>query len=347
MARSGCRATRPLGSARSGRNCKTTGELPVAQASPFLENFLIDARECWQTDSELRVQSGPWIETAPDGREVTLEASALRVGGAAVLLLERQGEAFETKRQMLQTARETVIALQRLNSETRKKEVLLSWIAEQMTAALGNLITSLRLLELENNHPPRTRQLLSLAARAAADQQALIHRILTVFRSELETLYGQSADSPPACGLAEIVRAASATAAAWEKPARLAVSDQTPPDTRVAMSGDHLRRAVCSVLEICLTNTKAGGVVSFELRAEEQSVALKLCDDGPPLPPDLCDGLLSKASSEGSDASLLRLQFCRAAVERAGGEILYEAREPVGNCFTLRIPQAEKVSANL
>ena len=123
--------------------------LPIEQASPFLENFLIDAGECWSASTEKRLRSGPWIERATDGTELTLEAIALNAEGQSILLLERLGEVFEAKKSMLQKARETVIAYQRLNSEMQKKEILLNCISEEMNAALANVITSLRLIELE------------------------------------------------------------------------------------------------------------------------------------------------------------------------------------------------------
>jgi hypothetical protein len=58
-------------------------ELPVSDASPFLENFLIDARECWNADVSRQVESGPWIERDSTGAEVQLQARALMVGGRA------------------------------------------------------------------------------------------------------------------------------------------------------------------------------------------------------------------------------------------------------------------------
>ena len=86
---------------------------------------------------------------------------------------------------MLQKARETVIAYQRLNSEMQKKEILLSCIADEMNAALANTITSLRLMELEQN-PEGVRRLLGLASRATEEQQSLINKVLHLFADELE-----------------------------------------------------------------------------------------------------------------------------------------------------------------
>jgi len=99
-------------------------EFPTG-ASPFLDNFLVDAVECWRGNSAQRTPSGPWIETDSQGVEVQLEATALNAGGRAVLLLERLGEDFEASKSVLQKARETLIAYQRL-SEPHLPEIAVS-----------------------------------------------------------------------------------------------------------------------------------------------------------------------------------------------------------------------------
>jgi hypothetical protein len=99
-------------------------ELP-AGLSPFLENFLIDAKECWRLGSAQRTNSGPWVEADFQGTEIQLEATALNAGGRAVLLLEQLGEEFEASKSVLQKARETLIAYQRL-SEPQLPEIAVS-----------------------------------------------------------------------------------------------------------------------------------------------------------------------------------------------------------------------------
>ncbi len=165
--------------------------LPLAEASPFLENFLIDAEEIWRKDTDERAQSGPWIETPAQGDNVELEATALNVDGRSLLLINCLGEEFAAKKDVLQKARETVIAHQRLNSEMQKKEILLHCVADEMSTALANIVTSLRLIEGESN-PPRTKVLLGLANRGAEDQQRLIARVLSAFSEEIGGIYGRT-----------------------------------------------------------------------------------------------------------------------------------------------------------
>ena len=182
-------------------------ETPIEKASPFLENFLMDAAACWVTGGEERAHSGPWVEQTPSGDEVTLEATALTASGQSILLIERLGEVFEAKKSMLQKARETAIAYQRLESEMQKKEILLSCVAEEMRSALANVVTSLRLMELESN-PVKMRQLLSLASRAAEEQQGLIKKVLDVFAAEVEALYGQDGADRASTEIGRAIRTA-------------------------------------------------------------------------------------------------------------------------------------------
>lgn len=92
--------------------------------SPFLENFVVDAEQCWSRGGG-RTKSGPWIETDRDGLEVQLEATAVANGGADLLLIERLGEDFEATRSVLQKARETLLAYQKL-SQPQPPEISIS-----------------------------------------------------------------------------------------------------------------------------------------------------------------------------------------------------------------------------
>jgi hypothetical protein len=89
------------------------GQDRLEAVSPFLENFLVDAAACWSAQTG-HVRSGPWVEYDRRGHELHLEATALTGGGRQLLLIERLGEDFEAARSVLQKARETLIAYQRL-----------------------------------------------------------------------------------------------------------------------------------------------------------------------------------------------------------------------------------------
>ncbi|MDQ6912851.1 MAG: HAMP domain-containing histidine kinase [Verrucomicrobiota bacterium] len=308
--------------------------------SPFLENFLIDANECWRAGGETRTGSGPWIEQDKQGENVELEATALTLDGQPVLLLERLGEAFAAKKAVLQKARETIIAHQRLNSEIQKKEILLHCVAEDMTAALGNVITSLRLLEIETT-TPKGQLLLGLASRAAEEQQALIHKVLNVFADELNGFFGQNGAQAKADVQGAIDRAvAIITPLCSEKKVRLS-QPATVGGIKVSLGQNHLERVIANLFENAIDRTPPGGAISFRTEDSKQAIAISVEDSGAPVPSDACADMFAKPemSSAAAQPSTLRLHFCRLIVESGGGEIGCEPVAAGGNRFWIRLPK--------
>jgi signal transduction histidine kinase len=319
------------------------GLLPVADASPFLENFLIDAEECWIKGGAERAKSGPWVERDASGAEVQLEATAMTVDGRSILLLERLGEAFEAKKLVLQRARETVIAHQRLNSEIQKKQILLHCVADEMTAALANIITSLRLIEMEDN-TPRTKLLLGLATRATQEQQTLIHRILGVFEDELRSVHGRSAlTTIGADGNAVLRRALEAAAPLFaEKGVRLEGPPAPAGTAQVPADPAHLERAVANLLENALERTPAGGAVVVRATEEPGALLWQVEDSGSAIGPDVCAHLFVKwdPTNDALPSAALRLHFCRIVAENCGGEIGCASLPTGGNRFWIRLTKS-------
>jgi signal transduction histidine kinase len=318
----------------------TASDATLPGNSPFLENFLIDARACWAAGGDKRVRSGAWAEQTTDGTELSLEATALTVAGQAILLLERLGEVFEAKKSVLQKARETVIAYQRLNSEIQKKEILLNCISDEMNAALANVITSLRLIELEKD-PTRIAQLLSLASRATEEQQTLINKVLNVFAAELEGLHGRDGAAIAETKLGDALLAAeeNVTSQFAEKGVRLRIAGSSLGGIRVAMDSTHLTRVLSTLLENALQNAPVGDEVRLSFGEESGSILIKVSDNGLSFPPDICANLFSRAATAtpGPQASQLPLQFCRIVIENCEGEIGYESRQDGGNCFWIML----------
>ena len=325
-----------------------SGEAPLnASVAPFLENFLIDAEECWRAGGEKRAGSGPWVEQDGQGNSLQLEATALTVEGQPLLLLERLGDAFEAKKSMLQKARETVIAYQRLNSEIQKKEILLHCVSDEMSATLANIVTSLRLLEQEN-HSPQSRQLLGLATRATGEQQALIRKVLAVFAEEVSGLFGHDLEGQHEADLLAAMEKAVAALAPQieEKGHRLTSPAASPGVVRVPLHSRHLERVVANLIENALEHIPSGGgEVAILVDDEGDSVVLSVEDNGAAVSPDACDDLFSKLEPTvaPSRAPVLRLHFCRMMIGGCGGEIGGGPREgDGGNRFWIRIPKIVK-----
>lgn len=321
-------------------------ELPVNAASPFLENFLIDAEDCWRA-GDGRIGSGPWVERDATGADVNVEAAALTAAGQPVLLIERLGEVFEAKKLVLQKARENVIAWQRLNAELQKKEILLHCVAEDMTAALANSITALRLIELEQD-PAQTRMLLGLASRGMEEQQSLIHKVLDVFADDLDGFYGRRSAAADKSNLRAVLRAAVEEIAPQfsEKGVQLSASELDGGEIPIAADAAHLQRVIANLLEQAVQNTPAGGSAAVRLDDDGDWASISVEDPGAAMTPNACTRLFAPLppSSASPDVANLRLHFCRIAVENAGGEIGCEPRAGGGNRFWIRLPKARATS---
>ncbi len=79
--------------------------LPV-DISPFLENFITDAEEFWQTLPGEELRSGLWTETFKDQTEINLEAVAIFIDQRKIILIEASTSAYLEKLSWLQIARQ-------------------------------------------------------------------------------------------------------------------------------------------------------------------------------------------------------------------------------------------------
>ena len=61
----------------------------LGEKFPFLDHFLYDAEAFWNSDAQGRIRSGPWVETDATGKELHLEAMAVRLQERCFLLIER------------------------------------------------------------------------------------------------------------------------------------------------------------------------------------------------------------------------------------------------------------------
>ncbi len=314
-------------------------ELPVADASPFLENFLIDAQECWGGDADGRRESGPWVEPNARGEEVQLQALALHAKGRACLLIERLGEAFAARVAVLQKARETVITLQKLDAEIQKKEILVHCLAEDLSRSLGNSVTALRLLELENL-PAKALPLLNLALRSAQEQRSLIEKVLGFFPDELSGLYGRGEGGPAGADLRRALRQSVENLHPHfsEKGVRLSQAEAVEEELRILADEAHAGRVVENLLRVALDGSPSGSEVVVRVALEEDAAlfTLEFSQDAARIE---SEGTLGPQSGAGSPEAFLRLRFCRIAVEGCRGEMGFRPREGGGTCAWVRLPR--------
>ncbi len=328
----------------------TAGFQPGEQF-PFLENFIADSEAFWRKGSGGVLRSGPWVETTTDGAECHLEASALLVNGAEVLLVQELIESYEERRKLLQRARENSLNYQRLIKEIQEKEVLLHCIVHDLAGPLMGLKGLLTLLGREELSESGQRRL-RLGQQASEKLESLMQGILEVFSAELEAFEAFSSDSSTAPDIAEAVGTVveMLRPAATLKDIALKIESRLGKGERRKVVGEapRLERVLFNLLENAFRYTPGETTVTVSIKGDEEEILVEVCDQGPGIEPEIVPQLFRKImQGKGrTGKSGLGLYFCRIVVERWGGTVGYSPRDGGGSIFWFRLPRAQLKTAS-
>src|SRR6202034_4153306 len=314
----------------------------------FLESFLPDAEESWNSEAEdARAESGAWIETVDGGRELALEASALRLAGRRILLIQNPQKRFAGDSALLQTARDAALGHERLLREIQSKEILLHCVIHDLSQPLSAMRGCFSLLAAENL-PAKLQELIDIGQRQSRNQEELIRGILQAFSAELTAQDATAHDPVNAPDLVKCAQqiAADYSAAFAAKGARIEVDLKAglAGSWRVAGDASRLRRIYTNLVENALRYSPAGSTVTLGALDEGGFVRAFVDDEGAGLPtgeaaPRLFS-LFAKGKEGGGKAGL-GLYFCKITVERWGGTIGAENRPDRGTRFWFRLPRVE------
>jgi signal transduction histidine kinase/DNA-binding NarL/FixJ family response regulator len=317
----------------------------LADKSPFLENFLVDAEEFWRASSPGAVNSGNWIERGADGREIPLQASARSLDGKRILLIHNLAETFAQQQQWLQTARNSLLEHEKLLKEIQKKEILLHCIVHDLTQPLSAMNGVFHLLDGENL-PGALRRYVKAGERESQRQELMIRGILEAFSSDLAAQQSRETGAYEAPDLLVCARRAieEFSPAFRERHIRLALGPHADGSRgwRVAGDASRIDRIFGNLLENAMRYAPKGTSVTIGLQDHDGSAFAFVDDEGPGLPPDQRPdelfALFSKGKTHAGKAGL-GLYFCKITVERWGGAIGAETREGGGSRFWFRLPR--------
>ncbi len=149
-----------------------------ASVSPFLDNFLIDARVFWAEEKIGRLRSGVWLEPIGNGTEQALEATAIHSQERAYLLLEVLGGKFNEQTKILQAARESHLESQHLRQELRDLKDQTKSLERAMLELAGKMTSSSQI---------QAEALLHDAKRAAERSEKIQNQYLAQLAHELRT----------------------------------------------------------------------------------------------------------------------------------------------------------------
>lgn len=319
----------------------------LAERSPFLQNFLLDAEQFWNTKSSGAANSGNWIERGVDGVETPLEASALRLDGKKVLLVRNSSAAFAEQTQWLQTARDSVLDHEKLLREIQKKEILLHCIIHDLSQPLSAMRGCFNCLTI-GDLPPDLKPFVETGQRESYRQEQMIRGVLEAFSGDLPAQKKSQANEPPATAdLADralhAVRNLSAAFSA--KRVRLQLDPKLDVSRQWICVGDAPRidRIFGNLLENAMRYSPQNTTVTVGVEEKGALLAAFVDDEGPGLPPDQPTGKLFALFAKGKDRpgkAGLGLYFCKMTVERWGGRIGAETRPSGGSRFWFCLPRA-------
>jgi hypothetical protein len=322
----------------------------LGEASPLLENFLIDAEGFWNSNREGSANSPVWIERDPSDRDVELEAAALHVDGKNVLLIRNLASTYAERQKLYQAARDSLLEHERLLREIQKKEILLHCIIHDLSQPLTAMRGCFNLMSLQNLSAD-LRRMVETGERESNRQEQMIRGILQAFSADLAGQQASAESAPSAVDIgAAAQRAVQEFSPAFaEKQIKLQIDPAVDLSRDWIVAGDDSRldRVFGNLLENALRYSPPNTTVTIGLEEKGKQVLAFVDDQGPGLPkdqsPDQMFALFAKGKDKPGKAGL-GLYFCKITVERWGGTIEAETRTKGGTRFWFRLPRAAKTS---
>ncbi|MBD2439949.1 sensor histidine kinase KdpD [Nostoc sp. FACHB-110] len=310
----------------------------------FLENFLFDAEEFWQSKSKSKLESGLWIEKDLTGQEQQLQAYALCINDSKILLIELAKDKFKDKHSLIQTGREQQLNYQQLLKLNQRKEVLVNCIIHDIAGQLSAINCCLALLEFENL-TDKGRENLELARKQSIKQEMLIRNVLDSFSLEVRSLetFTVNIDTAPDILVAvqETIELFQSTFVLSNQQLELATDIDMTANWKVVGEQSRLDRVITNLVENAYRHSPEDSRVTINLQPETESILLTIDDEGEGVPPTMVENLFQKFSQaqNHSGRAGIGLYFCRITIERWGGTIGYLARPEGGSRFWFRLPR--------
>lgn len=317
----------------------TEADLDLAAASPFLDNFLIDAETFWARRHEGQLSSGPWTEVAPDGVEWTLEATALWLHQQALLLLHAPRFDLSVAQRLLQQGREQRLDYERLRREIEKREILLHCIVHDLSNPLASIIGCLHLLEARQLVDAKGQRLLEISTEQAERMQALTKAILDTFAADVASLLPSSLTPESAPDVVAVARTVLEAVEAQATLRRIRLALHAPPTAQAVCDTARLERVLHNLVGNALQHVPDGGFVQIEILREQDELVLHVDDNGPGVPEALVPYLFHRfvRGPESKGQAGLGLYFCHMTVSGWGGTLTYTPRPEGGARFTLHL----------
>jgi PAS domain S-box-containing protein len=276
-----------------------------------------------QSGAELIFKTRAWTKR---GHEVSVEVHAARI--------RRGGQQF------LQWVEHDITEREQLEE---MREDLLAMVFHDLRAPLGNVLSSMEMLEAALPRDEGNAVLASLVDIALRSSQRLSHLLNSLL--DLRRLESGQAilDKEPA-DLALIAREAIDQVQPSADSRTVTLSTVIPARVPLLLLDiDMLRRVLINLLDNAVKYTPPGRRVQLRVSAPDlQTVLVEIVDEGPGIAPEhqsLIFEKFSRIHREGGPKGLgLGLAFCRLAIEAHGGRIWVDSLPGKGSNFQFTLP---------
>jgi signal transduction histidine kinase len=231
------------------------------------------------------------------------------------------------------------------------RDDLMSMIVHDLRSPLGNIISSLDLLQsAPADDQEMVNSLVTIAARSAERLSRLVDSLLDLRRMEAGELELQRKPVSLEPLLHEAVEQVQPTAAAKSIRVRQSTAPELPA---AAADADLIRRVVVNLLDNALKYTPQGGLITVSAKQAQNMITVRVRDTGPGIPEGEQQRIFEKfrrVQRVSAPKGLgLGLAFCKLAVEAHGGQIWVEnsARRGAAFSFTLPIATTSELRAPL
>lgn len=217
---------------------------------------------------------------------------------------------------------------------------LTSMIFHDLRSPLGNVMSSLEMLQNSLPDDGTLQSVLAIAIRSSRRLSRLVESLLDLGQLEL----GQAVLHKDSADLGAIVKEAVEEVRPIASAKDHELTFEVPEDDlRIEMDIDMIRRVVINLLENAVKYTRSGGEIRAVVASADGEVQVRIIDTGPGISVEDQARLFRKFSRihhEGRPKGLgLGLAFCRMAVEAHGGRIWVESEVGEGSSFQFALPR--------
>lgn len=228
------------------------------------------------------------------------------------------------------------------------REDLTAMIYHDLRSPLGNIVSSLDILEGMAGADETTRSILKIAVNSTDRIQRLVNSLLDINRLESgQTIATQKTVNPQDL-IANAVKDVTPSANGRHQTVETRIAGPLPA---IWVDADMLRRVLINLLENAVKFSKTETKIIIGAQDENESVRFWVQDDGPGIPPSEHKRIFEKfARVKGRDKPGglgIGLAFCRMAVQAHGGTIWVESEEGHGSKFIFTLPVMSKKSSRV